>query len=337
MRADDRSNRIWSNPEPRRFQTLWFGIGLLALLPGLTAAFLYLVPPTDDGSALTASFIPYGMIADLIAVTFFGIALIRARRRFALAVLTLVSVLLLILQLIWIGPQFRANPRPVGSRPFTLVSLNMKWGGADVGQIRTEAANADLVVLVEVTPTAFASVRSQLSSRFPYTVPDRITSGNQSLILSRHPLTDGQPLPSTNLQWTAATTVPGVGRINVIAAHPCNPLCGGQKWSREHAALLQRAEQLDNAPEVIAGDFNATDDHGPMRAMADHGFVSATDITGAGWMPTYPSDSRVFPPLIEIDHVLVNSRLTALSIKTFRVDGTDHLGLITRLASTRRE
>lgn len=332
MRADDRSERIWTNPEPRRFQMLWFGIGLLALLPGLTAAFLYLVPPTDDASALTASFIPYGMIADLIAVIFFGVALIRARRRFALAVLTLVSVLLLILQLVWIGPQFRANPRPVTSRPFTLVSLNMKWGGADVEQIRAQAAHADLVVLVEVTPTAFASVRSELGSRFPYTAPDRITSGNQSLILSRHPLTDVRPLPSTNLQWTAATTIPGIGPINVIAAHPCNPLCGGQKWSSEHAGLLQRAEQLDGAPLVIAGDFNATNDHGPMRTMKRHGFVSATDITGAGWMPTFPSDGRVLPPMIQIDHVLVNSRLTALSIKTFRVDGTDHLGLITRLA-----
>lgn len=334
MRADDRSDRIWSNPEPRRFQMLWFGIGLLALIPGLTAAFLYLVPPTDDASALTASFIPYGMIADLVAVIFFAIALVRARRRLALTVLTMLSVLLLILQLVWIGPQFRPDPRPVASRPFTLVSLNMKLGGADVGQIRTEAAHADLVVLVEVTPTALASLRSQLGSRFPYTVPDRIASGNQSLILSRYPLTDAEPLPSTNQQWTAATTIPGVGRINVIAAHPCNPLCGGQKWSREHAALLERARRLDNAPAVIAGDFNATRDHGPMRAMADHGFVSATDIIGAGWMPTFPSDNPILPPLIQIDHVLVNSRLTALSIKTFRVDGTDHLGLITRLART---
>ena len=332
MTASDRSPRIWTNPVPRRFQALWFGIGLLALFPGLTAAFLYLLPPADNASALTASFIPYGMIADLIALVFFGIVLVRAHRHRAMTALTMIAALLLILQIVWIGPQFVADPRPVASRPFTLISLNMKWGGADVGQIGTVAGQADLVVLVEVTPTAFESVRSQLASRFPYTTPRQITSGNQSMILSRYPLADPAPLPSTNLQWTATTTIPGIGRLNVIAAHPCNPLCGGKSWDQEHARLLQRAEQLNDAPEVIAGDFNATDDHGPMRTLADHGFVSATDITGAGWMPTYPSDGGILPPLIEIDHVLVNSRLAALSVSTFRVEGTDHLGLVARLA-----
>jgi endonuclease/exonuclease/phosphatase family metal-dependent hydrolase len=301
----------------------------------LTAAFLYLFPPTDDASAMTASFIPYGLIAALISAICFGIALLRSRRRTPMVVLTMISIWLLIMQIIWIAPQFVASPRPVTSKPFTLVSLNMKWGEADVDQIRAQARSADIVILVEVTPTAFATVRSRLGDRFPYAVPNQISMGNQSMILSRRPLTDARPLPSTNEQWTASTSVPGIGKINVIAAHPCNPLCGRHRWRDEHAALLQRAEQLDNAPEVIAGDFNATDDHGPMRTLARHGFVSAADITGAGWMPTFPADRRTMPPLIEIDHVLVNRRLTALSISTFRVTGTDHLGLVARLAGSR--
>jgi endonuclease/exonuclease/phosphatase family metal-dependent hydrolase len=334
MTPADQWARIWTVPESRRFQSLWFGVGLVALIPGIGAAFLYLVPPTDDATAMTASFIPYGLPADLIAVIFLGVALVRARRRLAIAVLTLISAILLALQVSWIAPQFIPDPRPVTSPPFTIISLNMKWGGADPVQLRSEAASADLVVLVEVTPQAFGSVRSELGDRFPYTVPSAITSGNQSMILSRYPLTDASPLRSTNQQWTARTTMPGIGSLNVIAAHPCNPQCGGQRWSGEHAALLQRAEQLDNAPEVIAGDFNAIDDHGPMRAMYAHGFVSATDITGAGWMPTFPADIRMMPPLIGIDHILVNSRLTALSVNTFRISGTDHLGLIARLAGS---
>jgi len=305
------------------------------MIIGLATAWLYLVPPTGNTLAMSASFIPYGLPFDLIAVIVFGIAVFRARRRPAVITLVMISVVLLILQVIWIAPQFVADPRPVAGRPFTMISLNMRWGEANVGQLRAEARQADLVVLVEVTPAAFDSVRSGLGRRFPFSVPDRITTGNQSLILSRHPLIDPAPLPSTTEQWTAATTMPGIGRLNVIAAHPCNPMCGGRLWSTEHAALANRALQLDNAPEVVAGDFNATDGHGPMRTLYADGFTSATDIVGAGWMPTFPSDSRVYPPLLEIDHVLVNSRLTVLSINTFRIDGTDHLGLITRLAGTR--
>jgi endonuclease/exonuclease/phosphatase (EEP) superfamily protein YafD len=325
---------IWGGPEPRRFQGLWFAIALVAIFPGVAAASLYLLPPKDDASALTASFIPYGMIADLISLVFFGIVLVRANRRLAVGVLTMISALLLTLQLIWIMPVFVPNPRPVDSRPFTVMSLNTKLGGANVDQVRRQAQRADVVVLVEVTPGAYWSLRSALAERFPNIVPAGIPTGTQSVILSRYPLTETRELRSENPQWSAATTIPGVGPVNLIAAHPCNPLCGGEHWRKEHTALRHRAEDLDRRPEVIAGDFNATDDQVPMRKLVDHGFVSAADITGAGWMPTFPSDSRIFPPLINIDHVLVNHRLTALSISTFRVDGTDHLGLLARLAGT---
>ena len=76
---------------------------------------------------------------------------------------------------------------------------------------------------------------------------------------------------------------------------------------------------------VIAGDFNAIDDHGPLQALRLDGLKSATDIVGAGWMPTYPA-RRLLPLLLPIDHVMINSRLTATSIRTVRIAGTDHLG-----------
>lgn len=322
--------------EPRRFQALWVSTATLALFPALTAAFLRLVPPTDDASALTASFIPYGMIADLICLVCFGVAAVRARHRLVLALLTGLAALLLVLQVVWIAPQFVANPRPVTTRPFTLISLNMKLGGADIEQIRREADRADIVVLVEVTPAAYPAVRSAFADRLRFVVPQMQPQDGaaESMILSRYPLEDPQRLPATSPQWAATAAVPGIGPIAVLAAHPCNPLCGKGLWNTEHQALLAAAERLDGRPEVIAGDFNATDDQLPMRRMAQHGFVSGADIVGAGWLPTYPANS-VVPPLIEIDHVLVDRRLTVTSLHTFRVDDTDHLGLITRIAGTR--
>ena len=330
----DHRVRVYRSPDPRPFQSLFVTIGLLAVLPGIAAAVLRLIPPADDATGMTASFIPYLMIADLIAFVCFAIALIRGRQRLVLAIMTGLSALLLILQLIWVGPQFVANPRPVTTKPFTVISLNMKNGSADVGQLRHVAQRADLVILVEVTPTAYQSVRSALQPRFPQVVPSQIDAGNQSMILSRYPLSEARKLASTNPQWSAAARIPDLGEVNLIAAHPCNPLCAKGSWIKEHRRLLHRAEQLDNRPEFLAGDFNATMDHGAMRRMTKHGFVSGTDITGAGWMPTYPSDGRILPPLIQIDQVLVNDRLTVTSIDRFRVDGTDHLGLIARLAGT---
>lgn len=325
---------VYRSPEPRRFQSLWISVGVLALMPGIAAAVLYLIPPDNNTNALAASFIPYGMVADLIATACFAMALFRARRRLAPAVLAGAGALLLILQLIWIAPQFLADPRPARTEPFTVASLNMKIGMADVPQLSRIAEQVDILILVEVTPPAYDAVRNALGQRFGDVVPSEITSGNQSMILSRFALSRPEELPATSPQWSATAAVPGIGPVNLIAAHPCNPFCGGNLWVTEHRKLLQRAQQLNGGPELIAGDFNATADHRSMRRLADHGFVSATDIVGRGWMPTYPADRRLLPPLIQIDDVLVNRRLTVDSIDTFGVDGTDHLGLIARIASS---
>ena len=95
--------------------------------------------------------------------------------------------------------------------------------------------------------------------------------------------------------------------------HPCNPYCGGGRWATEHRALRNAVAADLERPTIVAGDFNAVDDHGPMQQLRGLGLKSATDVLGAGWLPTYPANRR-FPPLLPIDHVLVNDQLTATSI-----------------------
>ena len=84
----------------------------------------------------------------------------------------------------------------------------------------------------------------------------------------------------------------------------------------------------------MAGDFNAVAEQGPMQQLHRLGLRSATDLAGAGWLPTYPAGGRL-PPLLPIDHVLVNERLTATSVAAFTVPGTDHRGLLASIAGTR--
>jgi len=71
-----------------------------------------------------------------------------------------------------------------------------------------------------------------------------------------------------------------------------------------------------------------------MQALRRAGLKSATDVAGAGWIPTYPADG-LLPPLLPIDHVMINSDLTATSISSFAINGTDHRGLFATLAGAR--
>lgn len=328
------STGVYRTPEPRRFQALLVAIGILAAFPGIAAAVLYLVPPTDDASAMTASFIPYGMVADLISLLAFGIAFLRARQRLALGLLTGFSALLLILQVIWIGPQFVADDRPATDAGFTVLSLNLTVGRADVDQLRQHADGADVLVLVEVTDEAYAAVEQALGDRFPHRTPANADARSGSMIMSRFALSDIRPLDGFFPQVSATTQVPGLGAVQIVATHPCNPFCAEGMWSADHRKLLRRADELGDRPTVIAGDFNATREHGPIRRLSDHGYRSGTDIVGAGWQPTYPANSWL-PPMIEIDHVFVNDPLTVTSIDTITVGGADHLGLLTHVAGSR--
>jgi endonuclease/exonuclease/phosphatase (EEP) superfamily protein YafD len=119
-----------------------------------------------------------------------------------------------------------------------------------------------------------------------------------------------------------------------MAVHPCNPYCGRNRWSAEHDVLRDAVIDNLDQPLIVAGDFNAVDDHGPMQALRRAGLKSATDVAGAGWIPTYPADGPL-PPLLPIDHVMINSDLTATSISSFAINGTDHRGLFATLAGAR--
>jgi endonuclease/exonuclease/phosphatase (EEP) superfamily protein YafD len=156
-------------------------------------------------------------------------------------------------------------------------------------------------------------------------------------VFSRFPVSDPvslSPSPSQYQQWLMKISIPRLGPVGLIAAHPCNPYCGSNLWQSEHEQLRDAARYSMDRPLVVAGDLNAVDDHGPLRAMRRDGMESVADILGAGWLPTYPAGGH-FPPLLPIDHVLVNHFLTATSISRFDVAGTDHLGLMVDLAGTR--
>ncbi len=79
---------------------------------------------------------------------------------------------------------------------------------------------------------------------------------------------------------------------------------------------------------MVAGDFNAVDNHRPIRRLSAYGFRSTADSAGAGWQPTYPADRADLPPLAPIDHILISPELAAAESHTVRIAGTDHLGVV---------
>ena len=325
----------WSPAEdrPPRFQAGLVTLGVLALVPAAVFAVLRVVPPTDDATALLASFISFGAVFALLGLGCLGLALLRARRRVALAVLTTLAAVLLAGHVAVQAPLFLPDHRTAAGPGFTLLSLNTYKGAADPDQVVAAAAAADVVVLVELTPDALEALDARgWRDRFPYAAGVYATTVSNTAVFSRYPLSDSVQFGRDSFdQWVSRVAVPEVGPVRLFGVHPCNPYCGGGRWTEEHTTLRRVVEAGPDLPTVLAGDFNAVDDHGPMLALHREGLRSATDLLGAGWLPTYPAN-RGIPPLLAIDHVLVDDRLTVTSLRRVRVTGTDHLGLLAVVA-----
>jgi endonuclease/exonuclease/phosphatase (EEP) superfamily protein YafD len=324
-----------SRPYGPSVQGLLITIAAFALLPAIAATIMRVFPPTHDPAAQLAAFIPYGLIGYLVALGCLLVALLRARHRLVLTAITGAVATLTILHLSWLAPLFVNDHREATGPEFRLMSLNMFNGAADSREVVKQATHADIVILVETTPDALQSLKPfGWDKRFPYSLGDPKDGSFNTAIYSRFPLSHSTSITGTSFQqWLTTVRIPDVGSIRLMGVHPCNPYCGADRWSAEHEILRETVIDNLDQPLVVAGDFNAVDDHGPMQALRRIGLKSATDVAGAGWLPTYQSNG-LLPPLLPIDHVMINKYLTATSVSSFAVRGTDHRGLRAKLAMT---
>ena len=336
MRAAGTARPAWDSSPARRRLPVPVAFALVLVVPALGTTLLRVFPPTDDAGAMLASFVPYGLVLYVLALVLLLVALLRARRRRRLVVLTVAVAALTGLHASWLAPFFVPDERPVVGPSFTVLAQNVHLGQADTDRLTRVAADADVVVLSETTRTFLRDLQTPTwDARYPYAVGDLSGPPTDTTVFSRFPLSRAHLLAgSSSPQWEMTVAVPGRAPVRVIGTHPCNPYCGGGAFARDHG-VLEAAVRADlSAPLVVAGDLNAIDDHAPLQRLHADGMRSAADLVGAGWVPTYPSD-RGFPPLLPIDHVLVNDQLTATTLRTVRMPGSDHLGLLVTLAGTR--
>jgi endonuclease/exonuclease/phosphatase family metal-dependent hydrolase len=87
--------------------------------------------------------------------------------------------------------------------------------------------------------------------------------------------------------------------------------------------MIQQALAAVEEPQVVAGDFNATRDHGPFRELLAAGFVDCADSSRSWPGFTWPS-----LPVMRLDHVLVSRTATVPMARTIRVPRTDHHGVL---------
>ncbi|GAA0988054.1 endonuclease/exonuclease/phosphatase family protein [Acrocarpospora macrocephala] len=275
---------------------------------------------------MASSATPYVAVGALVAVLMAVLA--RAR---AAAVVGLLAAAGLLAQ---VTPRaLAADQAPAAGASLRVLSINIMMGDADFGALLdlVRRLRPDVLSVQELTPWAANSLeREGLEEILPYThlMPRRAATGGG--LYSRFPLTilpefapdRGHVMPYARL------LMPGAPPVDIAAVHPVNPVKQGTKQWRAGMASMPAAG--GDAIRIMAGDFNATLDHPEFRQVLGKGYVDAAEVVGAGLIPTWPANWPT-PPMITIDHVLVDSRVQVLAVDAHTIRDTDHRALFTEL------
>jgi endonuclease/exonuclease/phosphatase (EEP) superfamily protein YafD len=265
------------------------------------------------------SFTPQAAAAAPLAALGLGLA---GRRKPAVTTALAATALLAVTR-----PRATGRRQPKASGPvLRVLTVNVLCGRADaaavVGLVRRTAA--DVLFLQELTDDAVTRLeQAGLDDLMPQKITELRGSSLGSGIYSRFPLMEGQPLaPAHAAQPTAVVKLPGGEAVELGCVHPrapVPPLPGAvARWRQELAVLPPPAE----LPRVLAGDFNATLDHAPLRGVLRLGYADAAREVGNALTPTWGLLGR--PAVITIDHVLVDRRCAVLASSVHAVPGTDH-------------
>ncbi|MFG3286887.1 endonuclease/exonuclease/phosphatase family protein [Streptomyces sp. NPDC048111] len=232
-------------------------------------------------------------------------------------------------------PYGDATTRPRGAvlAEFTVLTSNTEFGWATDDLIATvRREQPDLVFVQECSLRCADALADRVpKADYPYRDVVREDGSAGSAILSRFPLRPGQRIPSVMAMPGAVVTIGGRD-VRVQLAHPSPPLPGDDgKWHQEMGRVREFAKSAKGMPVILAGDFNASQDHALFRSVLDAGALhDSARLTGHARTWSWPAD-RTTPLRTQIDHVLVSGDFKATSSRFLTLRGTDHRALLVGL------
>jgi len=269
----------------------------------------------------------------LLAPTGLALALaLLGRRR-----LVMVWALVVLGLLAWFTEPYGKTDEPGGTpvAEFRVLTSNVEFGrgtGSLVPEIRRH--KPDIVFVEECEYTCQARLKQDFGADYPYRQAVAAGGSEGSIILSRFPLKGTGGVTGTMGMPGAVADVRGHA-VRLQLAHPMPPLPGQVGlWHRE-LGRLRDAAAAARTPMVLAGDFNASQDHAAFRRVLDAGMRDAARLAGHARIPSWPA--RTAPTFgAQIDHVLVSRDFSASSARFLDLADTDHRALLVDVTLHRR-
>ncbi|MFC5219234.1 endonuclease/exonuclease/phosphatase family protein [Streptomyces coerulescens] len=325
----------WAAPpdgEPARRGRRRFGAWVAGLLFLLVSVVVGCRIADTDGITPVPQFLAF--LPWLLVPAGFGLLLaVLARWWFGV-----VWALALLGALAWFIEPYGRTTRPDGPPlvSFRVLTSNLEFGQATdalVTAVRRE--KPDLVFVQECEFTCDDTLGKALGGDYPHRTAQVAAGSKGSVVLSRFPLDPTAPVTGTMAMPGAVADVRGHA-VRLQLAHPMPPLPGRTDlWRRELGELRDFAAEDHRTPLVVAGDFNASQDHAAFRRILDTGLHDAARLDGHDRTPSWPA--RTAPMFgAQIDHVLLSEDFSVRSARFLDLPDTDHRALVTDVTLHRR-
>ncbi|MFF0745119.1 endonuclease/exonuclease/phosphatase family protein [Streptomyces sp. NPDC004111] len=221
---------------------------------------------------------------------------------------------------------------PVVAR-LRVLAANVEFGRATPGLISAvRSEKPDLVFVPECDHGCARSLATELpAAAYPYRKVVARGGAEGSAILSTYPLKPAEGIAST-LAMPGAVAVVGGQQVRVQLAHPLPPVPRHLGTWRTELEAIRAYVAGGGGPTLVAGDFNASQDHAAFRRVLDAGagLRDSAAAAGAARTPTWPA--KTLPVLgTQIDHVLVSREFSVRNVRFLDLPQTDHRALLTDL------
>jgi endonuclease/exonuclease/phosphatase (EEP) superfamily protein YafD len=317
--------------QPHRALRTAFNIATYLLLLATVSSLTAVAVGGDQNSltVLLAALTPWAPLTAVLAVL---LTLLTRHRPTLITALATATAAVLVVQ---------PYPHPVPDQPHTVtpvtvLNLNTLLSQANphslLDTIRHE--RPDFVVLEELNPALYDTLTSQgINTLMPYHYVELRQAWYGTGIWSRTALVNTSSIPDMTSAALIAHTVVRGTPVTIAGVHPVAPIADRILWIHEFANLTNAVHPLlTRGALLISGDFNANRGHRPYDQLLQSGLHDTATTTSWAWdNSSWPANGPTPFPVLRIDHVLYNDAVTANSMRTVHVPGSDHEAIVAKL------
>ncbi len=259
------------------------------------------------------------------------VGIVRHRRGLAAA-----SAVLVAAHLTWVaGPLLATRDASAVTRgeALTVFEANLFYENRADAPLAShlEHVRPDVVVLLEASARSLAPLlQSGLLADYPYRSIQQEGNVQDVAVLSRQPLLDTVVTSLDGWPFLEMTVQAGNARVHLLTVHTVAPVSDRRLWLRQLQWVADKVRDVPH-PLVVVGDFNATPYHYSLARIESRGHLQdALARAGTVWPMTWPQ-SRILPPLLGLDHVLVSPDIGVEQARTVGLNGSDHRGVSAKL------